>query len=132
MAESHAVVLLLGLVAACMVALTAVLLKAVGDLRRALRKLQRFLSHCDQTRLQAERTLGVARQLLSRADRAAGRVQGVVEKSCDAAESALEQFSILKGKVVSLWAGRAGNGGSHPRSRIVHRTNGARSQTWHR
>lgn len=121
MAESHAVVLLLGLVAACMAALTAVLLMAVGDLRRVLRQLQRFLSHCDSTRLEAERTLGVARQLLSRADRAAGRVQGVVEKSCEAAESALEQFSFLKGKVASLWTGRAGNGGSRSRSRNGHR-----------
>ncbi len=100
MAENHAVMLLLGWVAACAAAATAVFLMAASDLRRALRQLHR---------------------ILNRADRAAGRVQGVVERTCGAAEDALDQISFLKGRVVSLWTGREGRGGGRSRSRKMHR-----------
>lgn len=121
MTESHILLLLVGLVTLCTVAATAVFLRTAGDLRRLLSQLHRFLSHCDQTRLQAEHTLGVARRLLTRADQTAGQVQGVLEKGCEAAETALDQISFLKGKVASLWPGHAGNGGRRSRSRKIVR-----------
>ena len=121
MTDNPVVVLLLGAATACAVAVTAVLLMVAGDLRRALRQFHCFLSHCDQTRLEAERALGVARQLLTRTDRAAGQIEGVVEKTCGAAEALLGQISLLKGKVLSLWSGHAGNGERRSRSRKSHR-----------
>ena len=112
MTENHAILLLLGLVTACTMATTAIFLMTAGDLRRVLRQITRFLSDCDRTCKEAERTLGVAHHLLSRADTVAEQVQGVVEKTCNLAELALGQISFLKGKVVSLWPGHSGNGGS--------------------
>lgn len=121
MMESYVMVLLLGLVTACTLATTAIFLMTAGDLRRALRRIDRFLSDCDHTRREAERALKAAHQLLSRADSAAERVQGVVDRTCGLAEAALGQFSFLKGKIVSLWPGHSGNGGGRSRSRKVHR-----------
>lgn len=107
MTESHAIVFLLGLVTVCTVTTTALFLMTAGDLRRVLRQINRFLSDCDRACKEAERTLGVARHLLSRADTVAEQVNGTI--------------SFLKGKVVSLWPGHSGNGGSRSRSRKVHR-----------
>lgn len=107
MTESHVMVLLLGLVTACTLVTTAIFLMTAGDLRRVLRRIDRFLSDCDRTCKEAERTLGVAHHLLSRADSAAEQVQ--------------DTLSFLKGKVVSLWPGHSGNGGGRSRSRKVHR-----------
>ena len=121
MTESHMMVLLLGLVTACTLATTAVFLMTAGDLRRVLRQINRFLSDCDHTCKEAKRALGVAHRILSRADTVTEQVNGVVEKSCEAAETLLGQISFLKGKVVSLWPGHPGNGGSRSRSRKVHR-----------
>jgi hypothetical protein len=122
MTESHAILLLLGLVTACAVATTAIFLMTAGDLRRVLRQIDRFFSDCDRTRKEAERTLGVAHRLLARADTTSVRIHSVIEKTCETAEALLGQFSFLKGKVVSLWPGHSGNGGRRPsRSRKVHR-----------
>ena len=100
MDENRVLVLLFGLVTACTLATTIAFLMTAGDLRRILRQLH---------------------QLLTRADQTAAQVQSVAGKACDAAETALEQLSFLKGKVVSLWSGRAGNGGGRPRSRKMVR-----------
>ncbi len=121
MTESNVMVLLLSLVTACTVTTTAIFLMTAGDLRRVLRQINRFLTDCDRACKEAERTLGVARQLLSRTDEAAEQIQGVVEKTCGLAELALGQIPFLKGKIVSLWPGHPGNGGSRSRSRKVHR-----------
>ena len=118
MTENY-ILLLLGLIAACAMAATTAFLLTTGDLRRVLQQLHRFLTHCDQTRLEAERTLGVARQLLARTDRAAGQIQKMVEKTSGVAGAALEIISFLEEKVASLWSGHAGNGGRHSRSRKV-------------
>ena len=100
MDENHVIVLLFGLVTACTLAVTVVFLMTAGDLRRLLRQLHQFLTRADQT---------------------AAQVQSVAGKACDAAETALDQLSFLKEKVVSLWSGHNRNGRGRPRSRKVVR-----------
>lgn len=102
MDESHVLVLLFGLVTACILATTAVFLMTAGDLRRVLRQLH---------------------QLLTRADETAAQVQSIAGKACNTAETVLDQISFLKEKVVSLWSGHARNGRGRPRSRKMVRIN---------
>lgn len=97
------VIFLLGVISVCTILMTYFLLSTSQDLRR-------IVPQCNQTFQEARRTLGVAHQLLARADKAARQVEEVVDFGCHTASGILHQVSALNGKARTFFRKRFGNG----------------------
>lgn len=92
---------LLGLIAACLLVLTAAALLLVRDARRTLRQVNAFLKR-------SGRVISGARRIVARADTATGRITRIVSRACAMAESALGSLTFL---------GHGNGAGEEPRSR---------------
>lgn len=101
---------LLGVIGICAIALTALVGILTFDLHWLLRKLNRILPHCDETFLEARRTLTQTRQLLTRADRVARELEGAIQKTSHTASEILRPLIQLKEKTQSFFEQRFGNG----------------------
>ncbi len=107
-------VALVSVMAAALILAVGLLCMIAFDLRRALRRVEAVLPHCDQAFIEAKATLRQAHQLLGRANEASREVEGVVGRVCDAAAGAVEGWT---GKIQSLFTGHVGNGAGSRRSR---------------
>lgn len=96
-------VFLLGIISLCTVLMTAFLLSASKELRR-------IVPQCNQTFQEARRTLGLAHQLLARADKTAQQVEEVVDMGCHTASGILHQVAVIHGKARAFFRRQMGNG----------------------
>ena len=119
MTEASLVPFFLGLIALCALPITLALFMTASALWRTSRRLDAFLSNSDKTLHEAHRTLGTARQLLARTDKAAARVESLIDKSCGVAEEVLEQIHFVKEKAHAFWSRQFGNG-----ARLVNKRRG--------
>jgi len=120
LSETKLVLFFLGLIGLCTFALTAGSLVSLGLFWRTCRRLNRFLSHADQAAQEAHRTLATTRQLMTRSDRAAARLEKAIHHGCGVVEDLLGQVDLACEKAQAFWAHRFGNG-AHTRSRNGHR-----------
>ena len=107
---------LLGIVTACLIAMTLAILVIAGELRRTLRRLNVMLPETARAVHDARRMFRQGRRLLARADVAAGRVEAILHQACDAATDVLGAIGRFKTRTQTLWTKRFGNGaGAEPR-----------------
>ena len=116
MFESSLGVLFLGLIGFCSVLITIASLITTRALWQASYQLNTLFSHGKKTLHETHQMVGTARQLLARTDKAAARVEGMIDKTCGVAESVLEQIDFVKEKTQTFWTRQFGNG-TKPRSR---------------
>jgi hypothetical protein len=122
MAEISIVVVLLAVLCAAAVTMTAIMLVTALDLRRVLRRLDHTtLPHCDATAQEARKMLAQARHILTRTNHAAGRVQSVVDRACDAASGAMDGWGEVSSHMQSWIRGHGSNGAGSGRSRRLSR-----------
>ncbi|PIQ84763.1 MAG: hypothetical protein COV75_00545 [Candidatus Omnitrophica bacterium CG11_big_fil_rev_8_21_14_0_20_63_9] len=115
MLEPSAVLLLLGLIGACLVALTFTIVWLTWNFHQTLRRLDALLNVATPAIREARRSLQELRRILEKTHHATRTVEMVVQRACDAASEALEHVADWTGKARSLW-------------RPSHRTNGARGE----
>ena len=61
---------------------------------------------------ETHRTMGTARQLLARANKAAAQIERMIDQTCGVAEGLLGQIDRVREKAHALWARQFGNGAS--------------------
>ena len=66
---------------------------------------------------EAHRTMGTARHLLARVDKAAARIERIIDQTYGVAEGLLEQIDRVREKAHDFWARQFGNGASLKKSR---------------
>ncbi|MBI3616164.1 MAG: hypothetical protein HY211_06575 [Candidatus Omnitrophica bacterium] len=66
--------------------------------------------HWLQTSRKADQTLELTRQLITRANRSAEEVEGVLHQACGVVSKTVEQFNFLKSRVQTFWTQQFGNG----------------------
>ena len=116
MPEAALVTLLLGVISVCLVAITVTALVTAREFRMTLRRINTMLPRADRALQDAQRSLTLMRQCVTRADLAAQRVEAVVHAACDVASEAVTRFSRWKGQAQQFFTARFGNGaGSEPR-----------------
>lgn len=96
MVESWLPTVLLGVISACVVVMTGILVMTAGDLRRLLRHVDALLPDCAQALREARRTLGTTRRLATRATHLARSVEGVVRQACQAATDTISDVLDLR------------------------------------
>ncbi len=110
------ILLCLGLVSLCMVAMTVTLMLTAHDIRRTMRRLHAMAPAADQALREAQRVLTHARRLLARAGGATRHVESVVQQACETATETLERFNVLKLNTARFLGKWVGNGtGAEPR-----------------
>ena len=103
MSNAAWIVLFLGVVGVCVVALTVTVVITAAEFRRTLRDTRAFLQH--------------ARRLLAKADRPLAAVEVVVQQICAAVTDTINQITRLRRRAQAFWVGHVGNGaGVDPRS----------------
>lgn len=118
MLESSAA-LLLGLIGACLAALTFTIIWLAWNFHQTLRRLDALLNAATPAIREARRSLQELRRILEKTHHATRTVDNMVQQACDAASEALERVADWTGKARSLW-------------KPSHRTNGARGEPRHR
>ncbi len=108
--DSFLVVLLLGLNSLCAIVMTTFLWSTTQDLRRTLKRINTVLPHGNQVFLEARRTLGEARQLLARTNKATHQVEEVIHRTRDAVLEIFDQWAAFRGRAQAFLAERFGNG----------------------
>ena len=91
MSDAPIPVLLLSVIAFCLVAMTLALCSAAWELHLTLRRLNGMLPDAAGALREARRSSRHLRRLLASAARATQRVEGAVERICDAASETLER-----------------------------------------
>ena len=116
MSDSGLSVLLLGVISASAVTMTAIVWITAVDLRRVLRRIDGVLRRCDATALEARRALAQARALLTHARRMTHRLDAVAERACGLASDAIDRVATWQERVQGFLTQRFGNGtGAEPR-----------------
>jgi len=111
MAESWWTVVLLAVALKCLLVLTITFVVVARDLRRTTQRLNTILPHLDRVTQEASRTFGEARQFLVRTNHMTQRVEVVVDRACEVASDAIEQFLSLRERTRAFLVKRlAGNG----------------------
>ena len=110
MSETSLVVVLLGLISACMVAITTVFTITARDVRRTLRRVNMMLPRCDEAIRDFHHAMGQAHQVLRQATQITRHVDAVVSKVCTAALDVIEPVLHWKGRAHAFFAERFGNG----------------------
>lgn len=98
MAELWFPTVLLGVISACVVVMTGILLMTATDLRRLLRHVDAMLPDCAQALREARQTLGTTRRLASRTTHLARSVEGVVKQACQAATDTIGDVLDLRAR----------------------------------
>ena len=110
MSETSLIVVLLGLITICMVALTTVLSMTARDVRRTLRRINAMLPRCDEAIRDFHHAMGQAHQVLRQATQITKYVEAVVSKTCTAALEVIEPVLTWKGRAEAFFIERFGNG----------------------
>lgn len=108
--NGSSVVLLLGLLTACVFVIGCTLLFTVHLLLRLLQQLEALLPDCQRTLREAQLSLGQARQLLTRGNKTMFQIQEMVSKTGSVVLDIGERLSSLKARAQNLWADRLGFG----------------------
>ena len=82
----------LGLISGCAVAMTVTMVWTARDLRRTLRRVNTILPTAEKALRDVHQALDHVRRLLTRADRATRHVETVVHQVCDTAEHTVHKW----------------------------------------
>jgi len=116
MPDAFPLLMCLGVISACALAMTATMVWTARDMRRALRRVNAILPSAEQALRDVHRALHHVRRLLTRADQASRRVEIIVHQACDTAEDVVERVSALKQQAQHSLGKWLGNGaGAGPR-----------------
>ena len=110
MSDSHAVVLLLGVISAGVVVMTFLLGGMLYELHRSVGHLNRLLVEGARLAHDTRHALGGVSRVMRHADRMAGHVEAVVRLASRAAMDTVEHLQLWKGQAQTFLAHRLGLG----------------------
>ena len=110
MSDATRIVLLLGVMTACLLAMTLTMILTARDVRMTLQRLSAVLPDAGQALRETRQSLRHVRALLARGDKATRRVESVIDQLCDATTETLGRFTMWKGRAEQFVLGRFGNG----------------------
>ena len=110
MAETSLIVVLLGFISICTVAVTMVLAITARDVRRTLRRVNAMLPRCDEAIRDFHHAMSQAHQVLRHATQITRHIDAVVSKACTAALDVLEPVLTWKDRTQAFIAEQFGNG----------------------
>ena len=118
MADSSALPLFLGVIAVCLVAMTAALCVTAWELRTTLRRTNAMLRHAEAAWREARQALRYGRRVLVRVGGVAAYAEAAAARLHDATSGALERMTTFGRHVRTLFGVQVGNGaGADPRRR---------------
>ena len=118
MSEFPLPTLLLGVIAACLVALTVAFCATAWELRGILRRLDVMLPDLEEALREARGSFRHLRRLLAGLTRAGRQVEVIVGRVCETASDAVERVSAMGRRLRTVFTEHRGNGaGADPRWR---------------